>query len=56
MNYNQMGADQTGYNQMACNLKEEWTTAYEDMSCYYANEGYGTGWDPWLSGCYFFKK
>ena len=29
-------------------VKEEWTTAYEDMSCYYGYEGYGTGWDPWL--------
>ena len=30
--------------------------AYEGMSCYYGFEGYGTGWDPWLGGCYFFKK
>ena len=30
-------------------VKEEWTTAYEDMShCYYGYEGYGTGWDPRL--------
>jgi len=29
-------------------VKEEWTTAYEDMShCYYGYEGYGTGWDPY---------
>ena len=27
-------------------VKEEWTTAYEDMSCYYGYEGYGSGWDP----------
>lgn len=28
-------------------VKEEWTTAYEDMSCYYGYAGYGTGWDPY---------
>ena len=32
------------------------TTAYDGMSCYGGYEGYGTGWDPWLGGCDFFKK